>query len=258
MPPELIRTESQHRGQVVWVTLGPPPGNLITDELVAELSRALDDAAAAPETKVVVITGAGTHFSYGASIAEHRPGAIERVLPRFHDFIGRLLEYPVPTIAAVSGRCFGAGAEIAISCSIILCDHTAEFGLPEIRLGVFPPVASVLLPRLIGRPAAMRFILGGRAVSAQAVYALGVSPAPADPGTLPEEVDRFIDAHLIDKSASALRFANRAARCALAAHYRRTIPTIEKIYLEEMMKTEDAHEGVAAFIEKRRPEWKNR
>lgn len=252
-----ICVEREHAGRVTRITLGPPPGNLISARLVDELGDALGIAAAQVETAIVVIIGAGDHFSYGASVEEHRPGEIEQVLPRFHQLVGDLLECPVPTLAAVSGLCLGGGFELAMSCSLLFCEAGAKFGLPEIKLGVFPPVASVLLPRLMGRALSTKLILGGNPVDASVLQTCGAVSVITEAGHLDETVTQFIRESILDKSASSLRLAHRATREEIAAHYRTHIPAAEKLYLEELMSTPDAAEGVQAFLEKRAPRWTN-
>ena len=134
-------------GQIVELQLGPPPANLVTDEFVRLLSAKLTELVESTHLKLLVLRGQGDNFSYGASIQEHRPEEIRAVLPRFHALIGDLLEFPVPTLAAVSGNCLGGGLELALACSMVIADAGARFGFPEIRLGVFPPVGALLLSR---------------------------------------------------------------------------------------------------------------
>jgi len=255
---ETITVTSRHDGQVEWIALGPPPANIISARLIGELSEAIDAGVANAETKAIVISGTGKHFSYGASVEEHVADRIADVLPRLHALVGKILECPVPTVAAVSGFCLGGGFELAMSCSVLLCDSHAKFGVPEIKLGVFPPVASVLLPWLVGQESATKIVLAGENYDAEAMLKLGLVGGVVEVGELADEVDRSITAHLLDKSASSLRMANRAVRAALAEHYRAHIGAAEKLYLEELMSTLDANEGIRAFLEKRPPEWRNR
>jgi len=255
---ETITAESRHDGRVEWITLGPAPANIISARLIAELSNALDAAVDRDATGLIVVAGEGKHFSYGASVEEHRPEEIRDVLPRLHALIGKMVECPVPTLAAVSGLCLGGGFEVAMACSLVLCDERAKFGVPEIKLGVFPPVASVLLPWLVGSAAATRIILTGENADAEEMNRLGAVVGVAAQGGLDEAVEGFIKNNILEKSSAALRFANRAARSALAAHYRGSIDAMEKLYLDDLMSSEDAVEGITSFLEKRSPQWKNR
>jgi len=254
-----IKVETRFDGQVTEIHLGPPPANILTgaamEELMAEIER--HHGADTAGVKAIVIAGEGKHFCYGASVEEHQAEQIRVVLPRFHRMIGALLECPVPTIAKVRGRCLGGGLELAISCSVVFADAEAVFAVPEIKLGVLPPVAGVLLPFLAGQSSASEIVLSGEEYPAADMNWFGVVGRVAE-GDLDEAVDEFVEKNLLPKSAASLRMANRVAMHPIVAHYRAHIPTAEKIYLDELMATADANEGIASFLEKRKPEWRNR
>lgn len=252
-----IETLDRFDGQALELRLGPPPANLITDALVGELSNALDAAERRQELKLVILCGEGDHFSFGASVQEHRADEIPDVLPRFHDLIGKLLEYPIPTMAAVRGSCLGGGFELALACSFIIAEASAGLGLPEIRLGVFPPVGALLLGHAVAPQSAAEAVLGGNVIAATQWKALGVVSQLAPPGELEPAVELHSAQTLLDKSAFALRQANLALRGPLARHYRAHIGAIEERYLGELMESHDANEGVEAFLSKRAAEWKN-
>lgn len=235
-----------------------PKGNIITAETIAALSQALDALAEHPHLKLLTIEGTGKDFSFGASIPEHAPGEIERVLPAAHALIHALLDFPAPTAAVVRGRCLGGGFEIALACDFILAEQSATFGLPEIALGVFPPAACALLPSRVGTARATRAILTGHSLPASAWEHTGLLEAVVPDGTIATEVDRWFEAHLSRMSAAALRHATAAARMALRGHVRAVLPELERLYLGDLMGTEDAAEGVAAFLEKRAPRWTDR
>jgi len=252
-----ITVEPANDGRVVHVTLGPPPGNIVTAAVVDELDNALEHANGDPACRLVVIRGAGDHFSYGASVDEHRPEKIQDMLPRFHAFIGRLIDSPVPTLAAVSGLCLGGGFEVALSCSLLFCDDSAKMGVPEIELGVFPPVASVLLPLRVGEARANRAVLTGEKLDAATANSWGLVSGVCPRGKLDATVREFIERRILPRSPSSLRIANRAVRSDTADHYRRHIADLERLYLDRLMQTSDAAEGIAAFLEKRKPRWEN-
>ena len=235
-----------------------PKGNIVTAEMIAALSQALDTLALQTRLKLVTIEGAGTDFSFGASIPEHAPGEIDRVLPEAHALIYALLDFPAPTAALVRGRCLGGGFELALACDFIFAEDTALLGLPEIALGVFPPAGCALLPSRIGTARATRAILTGQLLPAAAWQASGLIEAVVPGGTLAAEVDRWFDAHLKARSAAALRHATAAARLALRVHVRAMLPELERLYLGDLMGTEDAAEGIAAFLQKRAPRWTDR
>jgi cyclohexa-1,5-dienecarbonyl-CoA hydratase len=234
-----------------------PKGNLITAELVTQLRQAVGDLAEARHLKLVTIEGAGADFSFGASVPEHAPDVIVRVLPDFHALIGDLVHLPIPTAAVVRGRCFGGGFELALACDFVLAADTASFALPEIALGVFPPAASVLLPRRVGLAAATCAVLTGAAQSADAWQRLGLIAIVAPEDTLASEVDTWFARIFAPRSAEALRHALTAVRGPLAEAVMHELPRVERLYLDDLMRTADAAEGIRAFMEKRPPRWRD-
>jgi cyclohexa-1,5-dienecarbonyl-CoA hydratase len=235
-----------------------PKGNIITADIVETLRHALESAAQNPHLKLVTLEGEGADFSFGASIPEHAPDQIDRVLPMMHALVEELLELPAITAAIVKGRCLGGGFELALSCDLIFAADDAVFGLPEISLGVFPPVAAVLLPARVGYARATRAVVTGQRLSAREWATAGLVELTAPAAQLDSRVDAWFTEHLAPKSASALRHAAAAVRAGLLAHLRDTLPGLERLYLEDLMRTADAIEGVTAFIEKRMPRWCDR
>jgi cyclohexa-1,5-dienecarbonyl-CoA hydratase len=239
-------------------TLSHPKGNIITDEMVRALRAGLESAAQNPHLKLLTLEGEGGDFSFGASIPEHVPEQIAAVLPEMHALVEDLLDVPAVTAAIVRGRCLGGGFELALACDLIFCSRDAAFGLPEITLGVFPPAGSVLLPLRIGTARSMPAILTGESSAADAWQSAGLVQVLADARDLAAAVDRWFDAHLAAKSAVALRHAAAAARALLRSQVRALLPDAERLYLQELMHTHDAREGIAAFLQKRTPEWQDR
>ena len=235
-----------------------PKGNIVTAEMIRAFGQSLDTIGENPHLKLVTIEGVGADFSFGASIPEHGPGEIQRVLPAAHALIGALLDLPVVTAALVRGRCLGGGFELALACDFIFAEESAVFGLPEITLGVFPPAAAALLPVRIGTARATSAILTGKALPAAEWHRTGLLEAVVADGTLDGEVDLWFEAQLRWKSGAALRHAAAAARCSLRQHVRAVLPELEKLYLDDLMQTHDAEEGITAFLEKRAPKWTDR
>jgi cyclohexa-1,5-dienecarbonyl-CoA hydratase len=239
-------------------TLYHPKGNAITAEMVEALSAALGPVAENPHLKLITIQGAGADFSFGASVPEHAPDRIGQVLPAMHRLLEDLLDAPAPTAAIVQGRCLGGGFELALACDFLFAADDAVFGLPEIALGVFPPAASALLPLRAGAARAARAILTGATQGAAEWEEAGLVHFRAPRESLAARVDQWFDEHLAPKSAAALRHAAAAARHGLLAHFRATVPELERLYLDDLMRTQDAVEGIAAFVEKRAPRWTDR
>lgn len=234
------------------------PGNLLTGEIVGQLHAASTDLTELPHLRLVTLEGAGADFSFGASIPEHAPDAIARVLPATHALIAALLDVPAPTAAVVRGRCLGGGFELALACDFILAGDSASFGLPEITLGVFPPAASVLLTIKAGASRSLSAILSGETWPASRWQQLGLIEAVVPDASLPSAVDSWFSRTFERHSAEALRHAVRAARRPLVEAVARDLPAVERLYLQDLMASEDAKEGTRAFLEKRDARWKDR
>jgi cyclohexa-1,5-dienecarbonyl-CoA hydratase len=236
-------------------TFSHPKGNIITADMIAALSAGLESVAANPHLKLVTLAGAGPDFSFGASVPEHAADHIARVLPAMHALILDLLETPAVTAAVVRGRCLGGGFELALACDVIFAEESASFGLPEVALGVFAPAASVLLPLRVGSARATRALLTGAAANASVWRDAGLLKLVPPLTPIDAAVDAWFATHLAPRSAAALRHAVAAARHVLASEIHRSLPELERLYLDRLMHTRDAEEGIAAFMEKRAPRW---
>jgi cyclohexa-1,5-dienecarbonyl-CoA hydratase len=251
----LLRRERIEGGAVLRLALAAPKANILDGAMIAALTRAFRDAASDPDLKCVVVEGEGPHFSFGASVPEHLPGSVEAMLPRFHDLFRAMFASGVYTIAAVRGQCLGGGMELAAACNRVIAAPGAKFGQPEIRLGVFAPVASVLLAERTGRPRAEDLCVTGRIVDAAEALRIGLADEIAeDPAGA---ALAWVREHLLPGSAAALRHALRAVRTPLLRRFDDDLRRAEAIYLDELMATADAEEGLRAFLEKREPKWRN-
>jgi len=248
-----ITLNHAYAGQVLEITLDAPPANVLSAAMMGEISSILEQAAAEPDLKLLRFVGAGKHFSYGASVAEHAPDQVAGMLRGFHDLIEQLLDHPVPSMAVVRGQCLGGGFELALAATLLLADDTAMLGVPEIRLGVFPPVAAALLPT----PLAARMILGGQACPASELQSTGVVTSVSHPEALDGAVTAIVEQQILPLSASSLRFAHRALRKGQLARFRALIGELESLYLDELMASQDAREGIQSFLDKRPPRWSN-
>ncbi|MEZ4253683.1 MAG: enoyl-CoA hydratase/isomerase family protein, partial [Polyangiales bacterium] len=230
-----------------------PKANVLDAAMIGALHRAFDAARAVPELKALVITAEGRHFSFGASVEEHLPEHAAAMLRDFHAMFRALFELSLPSFAAVRGACLGGGLELASACSWIVAHPEASFAQPEIRLGVFPPMATVLLAWRLGAGVALDLCVSGRSVGALEAQRIGLVHAIVDD---PREAARaFFEENLAPLSASSLRFAERAVRASLRERLDRELPELERLYLDELMKTPDAVEGLQAFLAKRAPQW---
>jgi cyclohexa-1,5-dienecarbonyl-CoA hydratase len=238
-------------------TIRHPQGNIVTADTIDALRAGLDSIGDNPRLKLITLEGEGADFSFGASIPEHAPDRIATVLPMMHRLIEDLLEAPALTAAIVRGRCLGGGFELALACDLMFAADTAQLGLPEVKLGVFPPAGAALLPMRVGIARATRAIVTGESRSAAEWQKAGLVELVTAPEYLETAVERWFLQHLAPRSAAALRYAAAAARLALLAHVRATLPGLERLYLDDLMRTSDAGEGIAAFIERRSPKWKD-
>jgi cyclohexa-1,5-dienecarbonyl-CoA hydratase len=249
--------ELEHGGRVARVRLAAPKANILDRAMISDLDRICTELAGHRDLVAIVVGAAGSSFSYGASVEEHLPGEIEGVLAELHALLGRFLELPAPTIAAIRGSCLGGGLELALVCDLILAEEGARLGQPEIRLGVFPPAASALLPARIGAGPAAELILTGSIWSGKRAAELGLVNRATPDGTLDQALADWLEADFLERSPAALAQAVRATRRTLRRAVQEDLPQLERQYLEELMAEPDAVEGIRAFLEKRPPRWRN-
>jgi cyclohexa-1,5-dienecarbonyl-CoA hydratase len=243
-------------GKLLRLRLSRPKANLIDSAMIEELDRAFAEHLNNRGLNAVLLDAEGPHFSYGASVEEHMPGQCEGMLTRIHDLILRMVEAPVTILVAVRGQCLGGGLEVALAGHLLFTSPDAILGQPEMRLGVFAPAASCLLPELIGPMRAIDLLLSGRTISGSEAASMGiVQEVAGDP--VGAALAYFVE-HLESKSASSLRYAIKAARSDYAARVRNKIKSVERLYLDELMKTHDAVEGLEAFVAKRAVQWQHR
>lgn len=251
----VVRLERLDGGAFWRVVLATPKANIIDAQKIAELHTIFERARYDRIVKALVLEGEGAHFSFGASIDEHMPDRCGGMLTSLHAMIRAMLACNVVCLAAVRGQCLGGGLEIVALCQRVFASPDAKLGQPEIVLGVFAPVASLALPERIGRASAEDLLLSGRSLDATEARACGLVDVVADdPGAAALEYARR---HLMPKSASSLRFAARAARAGFVERYTRELDRLERLYLDELMRTQDAVEGLRAFTEKRSPNWRD-
>jgi len=250
------RVQRLHEGAVWRVTFDGPKGNVLDASVMTALTEVFRDAAQTPNLRAICLEGQGADFSYGASVQEHLPEQVEGMLRRFDELIAALLECEIVVVAAVRGRCLGGGLELASLCHRVIASRDATFGQPEIRIGVFAPVASVVLADRVGRGHAEDLCLTGRTIGAAEALAMHVIDQIADAAPMNTAI-AYAREHLVPHSASSLRLAVRACRMSLEARLA-VLPAVERLYLDRLMRTDDAREGITAFLEKRSPVWKNR
>ncbi len=240
--------------QLLRLRLARPKANIIDAQMIDALDAAIDHYIEQPQLLGILLTAEGPHFSFGASVEEHMPDKCAAMLVRLHSLILKMIASPIPILAAVKGQCLGGGLELACACNRIFADPKAALGQPEIMLAVFAPAASCLLPLRIGQANAEQLLLSGASVDGAEALRIGlVDQLDENPEAA---ALAWFDQHLLGKSPSSLRFALQAARDDYVRTVEEKLNVVEKMYLEELMQTHDAVEGLSAFLDKRKPIWK--
>ncbi|HXQ25782.1 MAG TPA: enoyl-CoA hydratase-related protein [Candidatus Acidoferrales bacterium] len=242
---------------VARITLNQPPLNIIDIPMLGEIHSVLMRIHSENEAKVLVIDHQGKAFSAGVSIRDHTPDKVSAMIEKFHGMFRLLHSLALPTLALVDGMALGGGCELATFCDMVIASDRATFGQPEIKVGVFPPVAAVVFPHLIGRNRALELLLTGDVIDAAEAKAMGLINKVFPAQEFRQKADEFIG-KLTSLSAPVLKLTKRAVDRALYATMSEGITSAEELYLGELMQTEDAHEGLNAYLEKRKPTWKNK
>jgi cyclohexa-1,5-dienecarbonyl-CoA hydratase len=228
--------------------------NVIDLPMMDELAQALAEIEQREEVSAIVLSGEGKCFSAGVDVPAHTPDNIEKMLGKFHSVIRALVATKKVTIAAVHGHCLGGAAELAMVCDMVYTSDSAQWGFPEIKLACYPPVACTALAALVGQKRAAELILTGRGISGKVAAEIGLATRSMPETELAGAVDVCLEG-LQKLSPAALAVAKKASYAWDSMHFDKGLARAEKIYLEELMKTADAQEGVRAFMEKREPRW---
>ncbi len=240
---------------LVRIVLDRPPVNVLDIPMLHALDGAISSLEDDGTARVVLLTGAGRAFCAGVDVADHTGSRVDEMLDAFHGVIGRMLRLEVPLIAAVNGAALGGGCELVLACDLVLAAETAKLGQPEIRLGVFPPAAAALLPALVGPQVAADLVLSGRTFSGEEAARLGlvarVVPAP----DLERAALRYAE-NIMQLSPAVVRLAKRALAVGRSFPPLPALDRTDALYRGPLMQLHDAHEGIAAFLEKREPVWK--
>ncbi len=259
MPREFHDIKFKIEDRVARITFARPPVNILNIAMMREINEALNDCALAPELVAIVFDAAPDcrAFSAGVAVEEHAEDTIFQMLDSFHAIFRALEQIARPTIAVLDGSALGGGCELVAACDIAVASSRARFGQPEIKLGVFPPVAAVLLPRVIGDKRARELILTGEMIDAAEALRLGlvnyVVPSAMLEGKTLELLSKFREL-----SAATLEHAKKAIDLGQGRSLDTALKQVENMYLHELMKTFDAVEGINSFVAKRKPVWRNR
>src|SRR6266849_2317743 len=259
MPREFQYLEFKIDDRVARITFARPPLNVFNIAMLREIGEALNQCAEQRDLLAIVFDASPRTraFSAGVAVEEHAPETVFQMLDSFHSIFRMLAQISKPAIAVVDGPALGGGCELVAGCDIVIASERSRFGQPEIKLGVFPPVAAILLPRIIGEKRARELILLGDMIDSAEALRVGLVNYVV-PATELEPKLLSVLVKLRDLSASALAMTRAALDLGANGAFQSTLDEVENLYLHELMKTEDAHEGVRSFIEKRKPEWRHR
>jgi cyclohexa-1,5-dienecarbonyl-CoA hydratase len=251
------RVTVEAHGQIARITFTHPPLNVIDFQMMDELLAALRGVEQRREVSAVILSGGERGFSAGVDVAVHTPDKIQTMFQKFHGLIMAVVKLTKITIAEVHGTCLGGGAELAMVCDMAYTTEKAKWGFPEITLGCYPPVACTALAALVGQKRAADLIFTGRTFSGAEAASWGLANEAHPDGKLAEVIQGTLD-HLFKLSPAALAVAKKAFYAWDSMHLDKGLARAEKIYLEELMQTEDAQEGITAWMEKRKPVWKGK
>ncbi len=255
----LVESTPLEDGTLLRLVLNRPKGNVLTLEMMKALSDALNAGSNNPHLRMVLLRGAGKHFSFGASVEEHRKEQAPSMLAGFHAMIRQVASYPVPIAALVEGSCLGGAFELVLACHFVFAAPGANLGCPEITLGVFPPVLAAIGAQRLGGPLAERLMLTGATIDAAAAERAGLAAAIFAGGNPEEELLEWYRKNLRPLSAFAIRQNTRAGRLGsgMMAALQEPLAVIERQYVGEVLASHDGNEGIASFIERRKPVWKD-
>lgn len=253
-----IKLIYSHDNCVANIILDDGKANVLDKIMMVELIELLSSFHHQPQIKLITFEGAGGNFSYGASVAEHAKELAAEMLNSFHKLFYTIIDLNIPTMAKISGQCLGGGFELPLVCNFIFADKTAKMGQPEILLGVFAPPASIMLPLKIGNAKSDELLITGRIISAEKARAMGlINEVFDDKESMDAAIDEWITRNILGKSASSLKYATKAARASFNFFMKKNLPDFTDLFINELMETEDANEGINSFLEKRKPVWKN-
>ena len=244
-------------GGVATLTLNKPPLNVLDIAMMREMNAALEGLVGDATLKALVIRAEGKAFSAGVDVSDHTADKVEEMIAVFHDIFRNMAKIHAPIVAAVKGAALGGGCEVAIFADIVLASEKAKFGQPEIQVGVFPPLAAVMFPHIVDRQKALELLLTGDLVRADEAHRIGIVNQVYGVEEFDERVAEYVG-KLAGLSAPVLQLTKRAVVENMGKDFPAAMAGVEDLYLRELMATEDANEGLTAFLEKRKPEWKDR
>jgi len=243
--------------KVAFITLQREELNVLNIAMMEEINAALESTTGGSDLKALVFKANGKAFSAGVDVSEHTAKLVDKMISVFHQMFRLLDGMQCPTIAFVQGAALGGGCELACFCDMVVAAERVKFGQPEIKVGVFPPVAAAEFPHFSHLRQVYELLLTGDVIPAEEAQAMGLVNKVFPRDDFARHCDEWL-ARITGNSAAILRLTKKAMRAGLGKTFSRAISEVEQIYLREMMATKDAHEGLTAFLEKRSPKWEDR
>ena len=258
MSKELKYIEFNVENDVARLTLNRPPLNVMNIDMLREINKTLKNALKMEEIKLLVIDAKGTAFSAGLDIKDHKPDKIETLITLFHRMFFILNDFKIPVMSVIQGNgAFGGGCELATFCDIVIASETAKFAQPELKVGVIPPIGIITYPKLIGKHATYEMLLTGREYKAAQASRMGLITKAVLEDKLDKEVKRVIK-RITSSSAAIIKLIKHSVTKTEDLNFADSLKEIQKIYTKSLLRTSDMREGLNAFLEKRKPEWKNK
>ncbi len=249
--------ETSYGDHVLKLTLNRAPLNVLNIEMMEEINDFLSKSKETEGMRALLIDAKGKCFSAGVDVGEHMGDLAPKMIEVFHRMFRILYTYEVPVVASVYGSCLGGGCELAAFCDFIVASEDAKFGQPEIQVGVFPPIAALIFPRMLSRKTALELILSGKVIGAKEAMEIGLVNKVVPKEKLEEETQNYLKT-FTGLSGIVLKKSKKAFLAGLYDDFEKCLKQIEEIYLKELMSTQDANEGLKAFLEKRKPTWQDR
>jgi cyclohexa-1,5-dienecarbonyl-CoA hydratase len=244
-------------GSAARMTLSRPEHNLLNEAMLREIADGIGWVGEKDEIKLVVIDSACKIFCGGIDLEEYTAQRVFQMLDAFHAAFSAMLDVGKPVLCVVNGPAIGGGAELAAFGDLVVATPKARFAQPEISIGVFPPLASTILPFLVGPKIALELVLTGEPVSAERALDLGLVNRLVPEEKLDQTVNELI-AQITSHSGPVLTMAKKAILGGMGLSLRDGLKHSLNIFLNELSRLEDSQEGLRAVVEKRKPQWKNR
>ena len=255
----LTQAELLEGGRLLHLSLNAPKGNVLSQAMMGEISSALGEHREHRPLRLVLLTAEGSHFSFGASVEEHRREQAPAMLRTFHSLVRNLAAYPVPIAALVQGQCLGGAFELVLGCHLVFATPNTSFACPEVKLGVFPPVLVAIGPLRLGHPVSERMLLTGESLDAESARRIGFVARLVNANSARSEVMAWFREVIAPLSAFAIRQATKVSRHSSGILHAlgTSLSDAERQYLDEVLTSRDGNEGIAAFLERRKPAWED-